>query len=65
LLLLLLGAVVVRDLDGFHPNNEGQRDIAQLLLRVIVPKLGVRQASLGSGQWHICTGRWCLEILAV
>lgn len=50
LLRLLLGAVVVSDLDGFHPNNEGQRETAQLFLRVIVPKLGVRQALLGSGQ---------------
>jgi hypothetical protein len=47
---LLLGAIVVSDLDGFHPNNEGQREVAQLFLRVIVPKLGVRQPSLGSGQ---------------
>ena len=46
--LFLVGSI--SDLDRFHPNNEGQREIVQLFLRVIVPKLGVRQASLGSGQ---------------
>ncbi len=30
---------LVSDLDGFHPNNEGHREIALLFLEVILPKL--------------------------
>ena len=33
---------LVSDLDGFHPNNEGHREIALLFLEVILPKLGVK-----------------------
>lgn len=30
------------DLDGFHPNDAGHREIARLFLQVILPKLGVK-----------------------
>lgn len=33
---------LVSDLDGFHPNNEGHREIALLFLEVILPKLQER-----------------------
>jgi len=33
---------MVFDLDGFHPNDAGHREIARLFLQVIVPKLGVK-----------------------
>ena len=33
---------LVFDLDGFHPNNAGHREIARLFLQVIVPKLGLK-----------------------
>ena len=33
---------LVSDLDGFHPNNEGHRDIALLFLEAILLKLGVK-----------------------
>lgn len=33
---------LVSDLDGFHPDNEGHREIAMLFLDVILPKLGVK-----------------------
>ena len=33
---------LVSDLDGFHPNNEGHREIALLFLEVILPQLGVK-----------------------
>ena len=29
------------DLDGFHPNNEGHRRIAEEFLEVILPELGL------------------------
>ncbi len=33
---------LVFDLDGFHPNDAGHREIARQFLAVILPKLGVR-----------------------
>lgn len=33
---------LVVDLDGFHPNDAGHREVARLFLQVIVPKLGVK-----------------------
>lgn len=33
---------MVFDLDGFHPNDAGHREIARLFLQVILPKLGVK-----------------------
>ena len=33
---------LVVDLDGFHPNDAGHREIARLFLQVILPKLGVK-----------------------
>jgi acyl-CoA thioesterase I len=35
-------ADLVFDADGFHPNNEGHRDIANQFLRVILPLLNMR-----------------------
>jgi hypothetical protein len=37
LLRLFLGAVVVSDLDEFHPNNEGEREIARLFFESLYP----------------------------
>jgi acyl-CoA thioesterase I len=34
---------LVFDLDGFHPNNAGHREIARQFLNVILPAIGVRQ----------------------
>jgi lysophospholipase L1-like esterase len=33
---------MVFDLDGFHPNDAGHRELARLFLQVILPKLGVK-----------------------
>jgi lysophospholipase L1-like esterase len=33
---------LVSDLDGFHPNKEGHREIAVLFLEVLLPKVGER-----------------------
>jgi len=33
---------LVFDLDGFHPNDAGHREIARLFLQVILPKLGLK-----------------------
>lgn len=33
---------LVVDLDGFHPNDAGHREVARLFLQVILPKLGVK-----------------------
>jgi acyl-CoA thioesterase I len=33
---------LVLDLDGFHPNDAGHREVARLFLQVILPKLGVK-----------------------
>ncbi len=33
---------LVFDLDGFHPNDAGHREIARLFLQVILPALGVK-----------------------
>jgi lysophospholipase L1-like esterase len=30
------------DVDGFHPNDAGHREISRLFLQVILPKLGVK-----------------------
>lgn len=36
---------LVSDVDGFHPNNEGHRRIAEEFLEVILPQLGLEPAS--------------------
>jgi acyl-CoA thioesterase I len=33
---------LVVDLDGFHPNDAGHREVARLFLQVIVPKLAIK-----------------------
>ena len=33
---------LVFDIDGFHPNDAGHRELARLFLEVIVPRLGLR-----------------------
>ncbi|MGH7206572.1 MAG: GDSL-type esterase/lipase family protein [Nitrospiraceae bacterium] len=37
-----LGDALVWDLDGFHPNNEGHRVIAELFLKLILPIFEIR-----------------------
>ncbi len=34
---------LVFDLDGFHPNDAGHREIARLFLKVVLPALGVKK----------------------
>jgi lysophospholipase L1-like esterase len=36
---------LVSDEDGFHPNNEGHRQIADHFLEVILPALGLAPAA--------------------
>lgn len=33
----------VFDLDGYHPNDAGHREIARLSLKVVLPALGVKK----------------------
>ena len=37
-----LGDMLVSDLDGFHPNNEGHRKLAKLFLQKVLPLIGVK-----------------------
>jgi lysophospholipase L1-like esterase len=33
---------LIFDVDGFHPNDTGHREIAKLFLNVILPTLGLK-----------------------
>ena len=35
--------MLVSDLDGFHPNNEGHRELAKLFLQKVLPSIGVKE----------------------